>query len=216
MSENPPPDSSTAPATAADAARAILTTAIHRADVVAAARSILGTHLVGHGVSARITEVEAYAGPQDPASHAYRRTPRSQIMYGPADRLYVYRIHGHFCANVVTGPEGTASAVLLRAAEVIDGVSRARERRTTGIGDAALARGPGNLAAALAITMADLGSDLADGRPVHLYRPAQLESADVSIGPRVGVRRNADAPWRLWLTGDPTVSAYRRHRAAHT
>ncbi|MGC4935720.1 DNA-3-methyladenine glycosylase [Gordonia sp. DT30] len=183
--------------------------------VLAAARSLLGMHLVGHGVIARITEVEAYAGPLDPASHAFRRTPRSAIMYGPPDRLYVYRIHGHFCANVVTGPDGQASAVLLRGAEVIDGLRLARRRRTPGAADAALARGPGNLCRALGITMDDLGTDLTDGRPVCLRAAPPPSGRDaVRSGPRVGVRRNADVPWRFWITGDPTVSAHRRHPRA--
>ncbi|MGW0039984.1 DNA-3-methyladenine glycosylase [Gordonia sp. NPDC003376] len=187
-------------------------------DVHAAALLLLGAELVAHGVTIRITEVEAYAGPLDPASHAFRRTPRSAIMYGPPGRLYVYRIHGHHCANVVTGVDGLASAVLLRAGEVIDGVSTARERRGSGdsVAAAAVARGPGNLARAAGITSADLGIDLfhPDAR-VRLQDGAQ-ETRPVSTGPRVGVRHAADHTWRYWLTDDPTVSAYRRHpRAGH-
>ncbi|WP_059039427.1 DNA-3-methyladenine glycosylase [Gordonia desulfuricans] len=187
-------------------------------DVHVAARLLLGAQLMSHGVTLRITEVEAYAGPLDPASHAFRRTPRSAIMYGPPGRLYVYRIHGHHCANVVTGVDGQASAVLLRAGEVIDGVATARERRAAVRGGApqvaALARGPGNLARAAGITTADLGTDLfgsdgdvrlCDGPPGGL---------PVSTGPRVGVRHAAENAWRYWITDDPTVSAYRRHPRA--
>lgn len=158
----------------------------------------------------RITEVEAYNGPDDPASHAYIRTPRSETMYGPADRLYVYRIHGHR-ANVVTSPEGQGSAVLLRAGEVVDGVAAARARRGD-VADHLLARGPGNLARALGITMADLGTDLRVPPGIVLHRDAApLLPGAVAAGPRVGVRLAADRPWRYWIEGDPTVSAYRRH-----
>ena len=181
--------------------------------VNAFARSLLGGRLTGHGVTLRITEVEAYAGPDDPASHAYTRTARSEILYGPAGRLYVYRIHGHHCANVVHGPEGSASAVLLRAGEVVAGEELAFARRPAARTSAHLARGPGNLTRALGITMADLDTDLAGAGPVRFDA---IESSPLTIesGPRVGVRRAADRPWRHWIAGDPTVSAYRRHPKA--
>lgn len=177
---------------------------------------MLGALLCGHGVSVRLTEVEAYAGPADPASHAFRRTPRSAIMYGPPGRLYVYRIHGHHCANIVTGDDGVGSAVLLRAGEIVDGVELARSRRPAARKDVDLARGPGRLAAALGLTMADLDADVFSGTPIRLeeHRAAAVE--DISAGPRVGVRLAADRPWRFWITGDPTVSAYRRHPRAQS
>lgn len=179
-------------------------------DVPERAQLLLGRLLHAHGVTLRITEVEAYGGTRDPASHAFTRTPRSEIMYGEPWRLYVYRSMGiHHCANIVTGPSETASAVLIRAGEVVDGFERARERRP-GVADLALARGPGNLARALGITMADLGTPVLDAAAsVHLGErtavPAQIES-----GPRVGVSKAADTPWRFWVAGDPTVSAYKR------
>lgn len=183
--------------------------------MIDAARSLLGASVLGHGVTVRITEVEAYAGPADPASHAYTRTPRSEIMYGPAGRLYVYRIHGHHCANVVTGTDGTAAAVLLRAGEVTSGVDLARRRRGEHVTDSALARGPGNLTKALGITIADLGTDLTDGEPVCLRpAPEPLPASHIGAGPRVGVRRAADRPWRFWIADDATVSSYRRHPKA--
>lgn len=181
------------------------------AEVTDRAQDLLGRLLHGHGVVARITEVEAYGGIHDPASHAYRRTPRSEIMYGPPWRLYVYRIHGHHAANIVTGPTESAAAVLIRAGEIVDGIDTARERRGP-VADAALARGPGNLTKALGITSLDLGTDVLDGSPVCLGERA--DSLHVSAGPRVGVRLNADLPWRFWVTDDPTVSAYRRHPRA--
>ncbi|RYJ07122.1 MAG: DNA-3-methyladenine glycosylase [Actinomycetales bacterium] len=179
-------------------------------DVAARAVGLLGRELHGHDVTVRITEVEAYGGVLDPASHAYTRTERSEIMYGPPWRLYVYRSYGiHWCANVVTGPTEQAAAVLVRAGEVVRGTDEARRRRGEVV-DHSLARGPGNLARALGISGADLGSDLLDPTSgVHLG-PEPVVEVDVARGPRVGVAKAADVPWRFWIAGDPTVSAYRR------
>lgn len=179
-------------------------------DVAARAVGLLGRHLHGHGVTVRITEVEAYGGVLDPASHAYTRTPRSETMYGPPWRLYVYRSYGlHWCANVVTGPTEQAAAVLVRAGEVVEGADVARERRGD-VPDVRLARGPGNLARALGITGADLGTDLLDAASPVRLGPERLGPLDVASGPRVGVALAADVPWRFWVAGDPTVSTYRR------
>lgn len=179
-------------------------------DVALAARSLLGRRLTGHGVVVRITEVEAYGGSLDAASHAFTRTPRSETMYGPPWRLYVYRSYGiHFCANVVTGPTEQGAAVLVRAGEVVDGIDLARERRGP-VPDVQLARGPGNLAQALGITLADLATDLTDPAADVRLGPARPHAGEVVAGPRVGVSKAADVPWRFWLAGDPTVSAYRR------
>ncbi|MET8836753.1 DNA-3-methyladenine glycosylase [Micromonospora sp. NPDC004540] len=183
--------------------------------VVPAARGLLGCRLTGHGVTVRITEVEAYAGTAgDPASHAHRgRTPRNAVMFGPAGHAYVYFTYGmHWCVNVVTGPDGEASAVLLRAGEVVDGLDAARERRPAVRRDVDLARGPARLCAALGIDRSVYGVDLLGDGPVRLRPPlAPVTEAAVSAGPRVGVTGAHDVPWRFWLAGDPTVSAYRRH-----
>jgi DNA-3-methyladenine glycosylase len=179
------------------------------------ARDLLGqrvTHASADGsVTVELTEVEAYAGEADPASHAYRgRTARNAVMFGPAGRLYVYRSHGiHWCANLVTGPDGQASAVLLRAGRVVEGVALARARRGAGVSDRSLARGPGCLTQALGIDGGHGGTDLLDGGTLRL-EPGDSEPGPVSTGPRVGVTRAADRPWRLWVSGDETVSAYRR------
>ena len=165
-----------------------------------------------HGeVAVRLTEVEAYDGADDPASHAFRgRTPRNAIMFGPPGFLYVYFSYGmHWAANVVCGPDGRSSAVLLRAGEVVEGIELARSAAAAAIRDRDLARGPGRLAQALGLTGDHLGSDLFGDGPVTLT-PAVRAVQQVSAGPRVGVSVAADRPWRFWITDDPFVSPYRR------
>jgi DNA-3-methyladenine glycosylase len=168
---------------------------------------LLGARLTYAGVTVRITEVEAYAGAADPGSHAYRGlTRRNAVMFGPAGRLYCYFTYGmHVCCNVVTGPEGEASAVLLRAGEVVDGLETARARRP-GSTDRELARGPARLCRALDIELAHDGSDLGAG-PIRLELDEPV--LDVSTGPRVGLRGAPERPWRFWMTGERSVSAYR-------
>ncbi|MCL8027498.1 DNA-3-methyladenine glycosylase [Nocardioides bruguierae] len=171
---------------------------------------LLGAHLTHGDVTVRLTEVEAYGGADDPGSHACRgRTRRNASMFGPPAHLYCYFTYGmHVCANVVTGPEGHGSAVLLRAAEVVSGLDVARDRRP-GIRDRDLARGPARLVRALALRLEDDGSPLLDGDGPQL-EPGEPPPPDrVSTGPRVGLRQAPDRPWRWWLTGDPSVSAYR-------
>lgn len=184
-------------------------------DPLAAAHRLLGATLVGRGVSAVIVEVEAYGGvPDGPwpdaAAHSYRgRTRRNGVMFGPPGRLYTYRSHGiHVCANVACGPDGVAAAVLIRACAVEDGTELARSRRGPAVRNMALARGPGNLCSALGITMDDNELDLFDSHSsVRLVLQPPLTA---TAGPRVGVSKAADRPWRLWLSGRPEVSAYRR------
>lgn len=163
-------------------------------------------------VTVRLTEVEAYDGANDAGSHAYRgRTRRNEVMFGPAGFLYCYFTYGmHVCCNVVTGTEGTASAVLLRAGEVTGGLDLARSRRPTS-SDRDLARGPARLCRALAIGLEDDGADLSTG-DLTLALPAPADRPDptrVVTGPRVGLRGAPDLPWRYWLDGEPTVSTYR-------
>jgi len=184
-------------------------------DPVAAAQRVLGAALTGRGVSAMIVEVEAYGGPldgpwPDAASHSFRgRGGRNLVMFGPAGRLYTYRSHGiHVCANVVCAFDGVAGAVLLRAAAVEAGLDTAQARRGDMTRPVALARGPGNLCSAVGITMDDNGIDLFDPKsPVRLTLGE--DHAGIS-GPRVGVSKAADRPWRFWLAGRPEVSPYRR------
>jgi len=179
-----------------------------------AGRGLLGCRLHAGGVTVRLTEVEAYAGTGgDPASHAHRgRTPRNAVMFGPPGYAYVYFTYGmHWCLNVVTGVEGVASAVLLRAGEVVDGLPAARARRGP-VADRDLARGPARLCQALGIDRAAYGTYLLGDGPVTLRPPAEsVDPARIVAGPRVGVTGAHDLPWRFWLAGEPTVSAYRRH-----
>jgi DNA-3-methyladenine glycosylase len=164
--------------------------------------------LLRHGeVAVRLTEVEAYAGPDDPGSHAYRGpTRRNAAMFGPPGRLYCYFTYGmHVCANVVVGAEGDPAAVLVRAGEVVEGLETARERRP-GAPDRDLARGPARLCRTLGIGLEHDGVDLTRGE-------VRLEPGDpvttVSTGPRVGLRGAPELPWRFWVTGEATVSTYR-------
>ena len=175
--------------------------------VLEVAPLLLNATLRHGGVAVRLTEVEAYAGADDPGSHAYRsRTPRNAVMFGPPGRLYCYVTYGmHVCCNVVCGPEGSASAVLLRAGEVVSGLDLARSRRP-GSSDRDLARGPARLCRALGIDLSDNGTDLATG-PVVLQLGTPPEA--VSTGPRVGLRAAAERPWRFWATGERSVSTYR-------
>ena len=180
-----------------------------------AARRLLGATLSCRGVRATIVEVEAYGGVPDgpwpdPAAHSYRGpTGRNAVMFGLPGHLYTYRSYGmHVCANVACGPDGTAAAVLLRAAVIDDGELTARARRGDTVPAVALARGPGNLCAALGIAMGDNGINLFDAKsPVRLQLASPLAA---QAGPRVGVSQAADRPWRLWVPGTPEVSAYRR------
>ncbi|HEY8914482.1 DNA-3-methyladenine glycosylase [Lacisediminihabitans sp.] len=164
-------------------------------------------------VTIRLTEVEAYLGEVDPGSHAFRGlTKRTTVMFGEPGHLYTYFTYGmHVCANVVCSPPGTASAVLLRGGEVVEGLELARARRTTSRTDADLARGPARLVVALGVTLADGGADLAKS-PFDLTLPAVRAARNV--GPRTGVSGDggsAEFPWRFWIPGDRTVSAYKAH-----
>lgn len=193
------------------------------------APDLLGRVIVHGAVAVRLTEVEAYAGiGQDPASHAYRgRTARNAVMFGEPGRLYVYFTYGmHFCANLVCLPEGTGSAVLLRAGEVVAGAELARARRLSGgngagslaggpsraVPDRDLARGPARLAVSLGLTREHNGLDCcsADG-PIRVFEGRPVDPSAVRSGPRTGVAAGAETPWRFWIDGDPTVSPYRRH-----
>ena len=178
------------------------------------ARDLLGRHLVsdvgGGVVVVRITEVEAYAGATDAASHAHRRqTTRNAVMFGEPGHAYVYFTYGmHWCVNLVAEPAGTAAAVLLRAGEVVGGMDVARTRRPGGPARD-VARGPARLARAAGIDGSVNGVDVTRRGPLHLCPGEPVADDVVARGPRVGIRSATDLPWRLWIAGDPTVSAFR-------
>ena len=185
-------------------------------DVLDVARDLLGRtvrHRTPAGVVAvRLTEVEAYAGESDPGSHAYRgRTPRTEVMFGPAGHAYVYFSYGmHWCMNLVCGSEGTASAVLLRAGEVVEGADLARSRRVAAKRAVDLARGPARLTQALGVDRAQDGADVCAGGDLQVLPGAPVTDDEVEWGPRVGVSGPGGAtPWRVSVLGEPTVSAYR-------
>lgn len=183
------------------------------APVEQAAVALLGRLVVAGDVVVRLTEVEAYGGADDPASHAWRgRTARNAIMFGPAGFAYLYRSYGiHWCLNVVAGPDGDPAAVLLRAGEVVEGMESVAQRRPAARSRRELASGPGRLTRAMGVdgdhNRADL---LGPAAPLGLVPGPPPPTAAVACGPRVGVSRAADLGWRFWLRGEPTVSVYRR------
>jgi len=191
------------------------------------ARALLGKLLVGaDGRVARLVEVEAYLGTEDPGSHAFRGpTPRVVTMFGPPGHLYVYFSYGmHWCCNVVCRPEGRAAAVLLRAAQPLEGIDAMTEARSHGqraVSERDLCRGPARLAEAFGITGDHNGLDLVSWPP--FAGSGALWMADDGAGPggsvvatqRVGLSpsRGADLPWRYVVLGSPWASA--GHRSLH-
>ncbi|VDR40526.1 3-methyladenine DNA glycosylase [Tsukamurella paurometabola] len=177
-----------------------------------AARLVLGSVLVVGEVRARIVEVEAYGSPEsgpwpDPAAHTYPGpTPRNDVMFGPAGHLYVYLSYGiHQCVNITAGPDGVGAGVLLRAASIESGLDVVRERRAVRDPDARLAAGPGRLGQSLGITVADKGIDVLDPG-AHVALEIATRRGPVAAGPRIGISKAVDLPWRLWLEGHPSVS----------
>ncbi|MCM3656836.1 DNA-3-methyladenine glycosylase [Agromyces mediolanus] len=168
-------------------------------------------------VAIRLSELEAYRGVgEDPGSHSNRgRTPRNEVMFGEPAHLYAYFSYGmHTCLNIVTRPGGSASALLLRGATVVEGIELARVRRG-GAPDRDLARGPARLSIALGVPLAATGADLL-ASPFELRVPR--EPVAFAAGPRTGVNGAGGGtayPWRFWIPGDEGVSPYRRHAGAH-
>lgn len=171
-------------------------------------------------MAVRLTEVEAYAGPDDPGSHAFRGpTPRTAVMFGPPGHAYVYFSYGmHWCMNLVCGPDGRASAVLLRGGEPVPPEDPAALRafealvavRRPGIAPRDLARGPARLTRLLGVDRADGGADVTDpdGR-LRVLPGAAVPDRLVRTGPRVGLSAGGDRPWRYWIDGERSVSVFR-------
>ncbi len=171
--------------------------------VHAVAPDLIGATLLVDGIGGVIVEVEAYHH-TDPAAHSYRGpTPRNRVMFGPPGLVYVYRSYGmHWCVNVVCEPEGSGSAVLIRALEPTRGLDAMRERR--GLDEArALCSGPGKLCAALGVT--DAHNGLALDAPPFAVLPRQ-GAPEIARGVRIGITKAADLPWRYGLKGSPFLS----------
>jgi DNA-3-methyladenine glycosylase len=174
------------------------------------APELLNKLIVAEDRVARIVEVEAYCGEEDPASHAYGgKTARNSVMFGPPGRLYVYFTYGmHWCANVVCGPEGLARAVLLRAASPVFGLDEMRLARPRARRDVDLCNGPAKLCQAMGIDGSMNGTELIDARGrLAIFDDGVDPPPTPGVGPRVGISAGTDLPWRWWVDGDSCVSA---------
>lgn len=175
------------------------------ADIVAP--QLLGSVVYFRGVAIRLTEVEAYLGAEDEASHTYRgRTARNAAMFGPPGRLYVYISYGiHRAGNLVCAEEGIGQGCLMRAGEIVEGEDIARQRR----GDVPfhrIASGPGNLGKALGLDTKDNGLRV-NGPELRVVSRETIP--EIATGPRIGISKNAEAPLRFWVPGDQTVTSPR-------
>lgn len=193
--------------------------AFYARDCRVVAAELVGCRLVrrfesGERLVVRLVEVEAYLGDgSDPASHAHAGpTPRNRTMFGPAGRLYAYRSYGiHTCVNIVCGIAGEAAAILLRAAEPIEGLARMRALRglPSGAKDELIARGPGRLAQALGLGLGHDGQSLLRP-PLTLHAPAAgADAVHVERGPRVGITKASSLPYRFFEADSPWVSPFR-------
>jgi len=176
-------------------------------DTVTVSRELLGKILMHGRVAGRIVETEAYLGGDDLASHSARGvTKRTRVIFGPPGHAYVYFIYGmHECLNFVVGPEGTAGAVLIRAAEPVAGIGLMQRRRPSAHSVLKLASGPGNLTRVFGITRAQNGADVTRGTLVvrELKKEPRFE---IRVTPRIGIRQCADLPLRFVIDGNPSVS----------
>jgi DNA-3-methyladenine glycosylase len=176
---------------------------------VSVAPTLLGRIVEVGERSGRIVEVEAYQQADDPASHAHRGpTRRNATMFGPPGHLYVYFTYGmHWCANVVTGPDGEGSAVLIRALAPLTGVEQMQAARPRARRLRDLCSGPAKLTQALGLTGDADGTDLCDGASqVRLLDDGWRPDLPAVVTPRIGITRAVDHPWRWYVAGDPNVS----------
>lgn len=173
------------------------------------APELLNKVLVAPRVRGRIVEVEAYMGADDPGSHAYRGpTPRTEVMFGRPGHLYVYFTYGmHWCANIVCGETGVASAVLLRAVTPLDGLELMHRRRPKARRDVDLCSGPAKLASAFGLDGDHDGLDLQrNGAGVRILDDGTPPPTQPATGVRVGLSRGVDIPWRWAVPGVADVS----------
>ncbi len=187
----------------------VLPRRFYRRDPRDVAPELLNKVLVRGPLSGRIVEVEAYAGAEDPGSHAYRGiTRRNATMFGPPGHLYVYFTYGmHWCANAVCGEEGQGVAVLLRALAPLSGFGQMRAARQKARRDRDLCSGPGKLCQAFAVTKEDDGADLVAGdRDLVITDAGLAPPVPASVTTRVGLSAGADLPWRWYVPDEPNVS----------
>lgn len=175
------------------------------------APDLLNKVLVVNGRSGRIVETEAYCGAIDPGAHSYRGvTPRTEVMFGPPGRLYVYLSYGmHWCCNPTCGPEGEGWAVLLRAVEPLTGIDEMRPLRPKATRDVDLTNGPGKLTQALGIVKAHNGADLVTGEEgIVIVDDGTRPPPDPVVTWRIGFGQNLarDFPWRFFVPGHRYVS----------
>ncbi len=169
------------------------------------APALVGALLAHDDVVGRIVETEAYAASDDPAAHAFRgRTARTEVLFGPAGRAYVFRTRQHHCLNVAVQECGVPGCVLIRALEPVAGVEVMRARRGK-VDDGRLTNGPAKLCQALDVDMRCYGDDLCDGRGLRLL-PGTGPRACVVAGPRIGITAARDRPWRFCDTQSRFVS----------
>lgn len=177
---------------------------------------LIGCHLSvnrdGTQVTGKIVEAEAYSGLDDPASHSYRMKGPREVMSRQPGTIYVYRSYGiHTCFNIVSHREGETGGVLIRAIEPVAGMEVMRKRRGD-VPDRQLGRGPGNVGQALGVLLTDIGDDLFDG-DVFRLTTGDLP-CEVWSGPRIGISRAVDHPWRFFDPQSKVVSAHRRGELA--
>lgn len=175
------------------------------------AKELLGKLLVRRtrdgDIVARIVEVEAYRGSDDPASHAYKKqTPRNRLMFGPAGFAYIYFVYGnHYCLNVTTEKKGTPGAVLIRSVDIIKGIRLAQKNRITK-STRNLSNGPGKLTKALRIDKSQNGWDLTKSPDLFVCWPVGEKSLEISVSARIGIKNGCDKLWRFYLKDDQSVS----------
>lgn len=192
-----------------DAMRApVLPESFYARPAIEVARALLGMTIVHGETAGRIVEVEAYLGVDDLAAHSARGiTPRTQVLFGPPGRAYVYLIYGMYeCLNLVAETDGLAGCVLIRALEPLSGLATMRSRRPAARKRTDLCSGPGKLTLALGITRALNGVDVTRTPEFSVRRVRPLTRFEIATSPRIGITKCADWPLRFFVAGSPYVS----------